>query len=172
MAPKTVNFYRCVGMTTYTKVGARHGHTATGLTGMALNAGFQAVFPGANPATKGVVALVIEELRVVTPHESRVFQSFVAPGWLDDRLRHTTRCGMRCQCLRPNCRACRQQQDPSAQAAGNGESKCVQARHEASLPIPSGCSRWDRHRRKCGSQCTCCSRCQRSVPSWIWPWTP
>lgn len=89
MALKTVNFYRGVSMTTLAKIAACQIHTATGLTGMAGNAGFQTVLFRANPAAKRVVALMFEKSHVVASHESRVSHALAATGGFDHGLRHT-----------------------------------------------------------------------------------
>lgn len=161
VALKTVDFYGCVGMTALTKISACHVHTATGLTGMAFNAGFETVFRGADATAKRVIALVFEQVHMVTSHECRVLHAFVATCCFNDRLRYTAQSSLRCRCVRPYRGAGCQQQGQTVQTAGH-----------TSPPAPSGCSRWGTRRRRCGNQCTCCSRCPHSAPWWTWIWAP
>jgi hypothetical protein len=93
MALKTINFDRRIGVAALTEVGTAGVHAAGTLAGVAVNAGFQTVLPGAHPAAQGVVALVLEQLHVVAPHESRVRHTLPAARGLNHRLGHAAAFG-------------------------------------------------------------------------------
>lgn len=94
MALETVNLYGCVVVATLTKIGLRCGNAVAGLAGMAIDAFLQTVFAGSHPPPERVVALVLEQLHVVAPHEGRVLDALTTTGALNHRLRHP-----RCRCL-------------------------------------------------------------------------
>ncbi|MFZ9545458.1 MAG: aldo/keto reductase, partial [Hylemonella sp.] len=86
VALEAVNLDRSEAVATDAEIGGRSRHALSGLAGMALDAGFQAVLGAANAATQGVVALVLEVFHVVAPHRIGWLNALGTTGRLDDRF--------------------------------------------------------------------------------------
>jgi hypothetical protein len=72
MALEAVDFDGGVVVATLAKIGVRCGHAVGDLAGVAIDTGLQAVLARAYATSKRVIPLVLEQLHVVAPHESRV----------------------------------------------------------------------------------------------------
>jgi hypothetical protein len=88
VALKAVKLDGSVGVATLTKIGVRRRHAVGGFTGVAIDAGLQAVLAGANATPERVIPLVLEQLHVVAPHKSRVRHALATPRRFNHRLRH------------------------------------------------------------------------------------
>ena len=131
---------------------------------------FQAVARRADALVHGPVALVLEQLHVVAPHERRC-PPRTAPGFALDRPA-SARAGARIGSAR--------EQPSTATSASAAPANAHAAAQHGAMRIrtrraPSGCSRSGRRPCRCGSRCTGRSRCRRSgrsSPSPSAPCTP
>ena len=84
MTLKAVNLHSRIHMAAYAKICLGGGHTVGFEAGMTGHTTLQAVFGSADPAVDSVVALVLQKLPVLAPHDAWWLYAFFAPGLLDD----------------------------------------------------------------------------------------
>jgi hypothetical protein len=88
MALEAVDVDGGVVVATLAKIGVRRRHAVGYLAGMAIDTGFQAVWARAYATSERLISLVLEQLHVIAPHESRVSHALATPGSFHYRLWH------------------------------------------------------------------------------------
>ncbi len=185
VAVEAVDVHCRVGVAADAEVGLGLGNAAGGRAGVAGDAGLEAGLGAANAAAHRRVALVLEHRRVVAAHRRRVGDALRAGTRSFDHRLGRARVGRESAGAATNISATKPEgacaQPSGRRGSGSAGPLASPPRGEATkalrggpptLRVPSGCSRWGRHRRRCGSRCTCCSRCRRSGRSSTSPSAP
>jgi hypothetical protein len=87
MAFKTINFHGGIGMAALAKIAGLCGNAVAGFAGVAINTRFERMLTGSISTAQGIVALVFEQIHVVTPHKSGVSYTLSPLRWFDNRSR-------------------------------------------------------------------------------------